>query len=66
MKKVLITIAAVLTLMSCSTEDFCGVVTGLDQPTPNVFKVQLDEGNYHRVTGVVFEGLTLNEYACIY
>lgn len=66
MKKVLITLAAVLTLMSCSKEDFCGIVTDLDQPRPNVFEVQLDEGNYYRVTGVVYEGLKLNEYTCIY
>ncbi len=65
MKKVILTIATIATLFSCTTEDYCGIVTGMQQGNNN-YKIQLDNGEYHRVTFDVYTELQQNEYACIY
>tara|TARA_R110000803_G_scaffold37595_1_gene81006 strand:+ start:304 stop:510 length:207 start_codon:yes stop_codon:yes gene_type:complete len=68
MKKVLITLTAVLTLMSCSTEDTCGNATGFAQEQGEFgteFFIQLDGGDYFEVTPQLFENTHQGEYICI-
>ena len=63
MKKILITLTAILTLASCSTEDVCGNVTGFGIDDSGYY-IYLD-GSREYVTRSVWDQAYVGDYICV-
>lgn len=63
MKKVLITLTAVLTLMSCSSEEICGTITGFGIDSTGHY-IYID-GSREYVTLSTWEQSYTGDYICI-